>query len=92
MVMMKTMPESQQLHVRVRIEDEALWATVDEFPGVFGTGDNFDELREIADSITAHATLGGLRPAAESLGISHHKLARRLERVGLRFPLFRRDE
>ena len=53
---------------------------------------NFDELREIADSIIAHAMLGGLRPAAESLGISHHKLARRLERVGLQFPLFRRDE
>jgi predicted RNase H-like HicB family nuclease len=35
-----------QLHVRVRLEDDALWATVDEFPGVFATGDNLDELRE----------------------------------------------
>ena len=50
---------------------------------------NFDELREIAGAIIAHATLGGLRPAAESLGISHLKLARRLARVGLKLPLFR---
>jgi len=50
---------------------------------------NFDELREIAGAIIAHATLGGLRPAAESLGISHLKLARRLGRVGLKLPLFR---
>jgi hypothetical protein len=39
------MPEPQQLHVNVRFEDEAFWATVDEFPGVFATGDNLDELR-----------------------------------------------
>jgi DNA-binding NtrC family response regulator len=54
---------------------------------------NFDELREIADAIMAHATLGGLRPAAGSLGMSSHKkLARRFERVGLGFPLFSPDE
>jgi hypothetical protein len=53
---------------------------------------DFDELREIAASIIAHTTLGGLRPAAESLGISHHKLARRFERIGLKIPLFDRDE
>lgn len=54
---------------------------------------NFDELRDIADAIIAHATLGGLRPAAGALGMSSHKkLARRFERVGLRFPLFGPDE
>ncbi|TMQ23591.1 MAG: FHA domain-containing protein [Deltaproteobacteria bacterium] len=54
---------------------------------------NFDELREIADAIIAHATFGGLRPAAGSLGMSSHKkLARRFERVGLGFPLFGQDE
>jgi len=52
---------------------------------------NFDELREVADAIMAHATRGGLRPAAESLGISHQTLSRRLERVGLELPLFSRD-
>ena len=54
---------------------------------------NFDELREIADAIIAHARFGGLRPAAGSLGMSSHKkLARRFERVGLGFPLFGPDE
>lgn len=28
------------------MEDGSLWAAVDEFPGVFATGDNIDELRE----------------------------------------------
>ncbi len=40
------MPATQQLHVTVRYEDDSLWATVDEFPGVFATGDTVDELRE----------------------------------------------
>jgi hypothetical protein len=54
---------------------------------------NFDELREVADAIIAHATMGGLRPAAGALGLSSHKkLARRFERVGLGFPLFGSDE
>jgi predicted RNase H-like HicB family nuclease len=41
-----TMPESQQLHVDMRLEDGSLWATVEEFPGVFAAGDDLDELRE----------------------------------------------
>ena len=40
------MPEPQQLHVNVRLEDGSLWATADEYPGVFATGDNLEELRE----------------------------------------------
>jgi predicted RNase H-like HicB family nuclease len=40
------MSGAQQLHINVRYEDDSLWATVDEFPGVFATGDNLDELRE----------------------------------------------
>jgi hypothetical protein len=75
-------------HLRVadltRANQDAL--TTYHWPG------DFDELREIAAAIVAHTTLGALRPAAESLGISHHKLARRFERVGLRIPLFDRDE
>ena len=35
-----------QLHVKVRMEDASFWATVDEYPGVFATGDNLEELRE----------------------------------------------
>ena len=53
---------------------------------------NLEELREIADGMIAHATLGGLRPAAESLGTSHATLARRFSRIGLRLPLFHPGE
>jgi hypothetical protein len=53
---------------------------------------DFAELHEIADAIIAHATLGGLRPAAGSLGVSRQKLARRFARVGLKLPLFGQDE
>jgi predicted RNase H-like HicB family nuclease len=42
----RAMSETQELHVNVRHEDDSLWATVDEFPGVFATGDNLDELRQ----------------------------------------------
>jgi predicted RNase H-like HicB family nuclease len=37
---------TQNVHVRVCFEDESFWATVDEYPGVFATGDTLDELRE----------------------------------------------
>jgi hypothetical protein len=49
---------------------------------------NFDELRQIADAIIAHATLGGLRPAAKTVGLPHQTLQRRFVRMGLRLPLF----
>jgi predicted RNase H-like HicB family nuclease len=38
------MPE-RHLHFRIRQEDGSLWATVDEYPGVFATGDDLEELR-----------------------------------------------
>ncbi|HEX3801825.1 MAG TPA: hypothetical protein VHV75_03195 [Solirubrobacteraceae bacterium] len=37
---------TQNVHVRVRFEDQSFWATIDEYPGVFGTGDTLEELRE----------------------------------------------
>ncbi|HEV3045726.1 MAG TPA: type II toxin-antitoxin system HicB family antitoxin [Solirubrobacteraceae bacterium] len=40
------MSEITELHVNVRHEDDSLWATVEELPGVFATGDNLDELRQ----------------------------------------------
>jgi predicted RNase H-like HicB family nuclease len=43
---MKPMGAIKELHVNIRHEDDSLWATVEEFPGVFATGDNLDELRE----------------------------------------------
>jgi predicted RNase H-like HicB family nuclease len=55
--MMSTMETSahrpQQLHVHVRVEDGSLWATVDEFPGVFAMGDDYDELRESLEEAIA---------------------------------------
>jgi predicted RNase H-like HicB family nuclease len=67
-----TMPEPQQLHVNVRLEDDALWATVDEFPGVFATGDNLDELRESLQEGIALVLAGrGEEPPAVSLGALH---------------------
>jgi predicted RNase H-like HicB family nuclease len=38
------MPE-RRLQVRIREEDGAFWATVDEYPGVLATGDDLEELR-----------------------------------------------
>ncbi|MCL2418076.1 MAG: hypothetical protein FWD04_02200 [Conexibacteraceae bacterium] len=37
---------TQTVHVRVRFEDQAFWATVNEYPGVFAAGDTLEELRE----------------------------------------------
>jgi predicted RNase H-like HicB family nuclease len=37
---------TQNVHVRIRFEDRAYWATVDEYPGVFATGDTLEELHE----------------------------------------------
>jgi predicted RNase H-like HicB family nuclease len=36
----------QEIHISVRFEDGSYWATVDEYPGVFATGDDLEELRE----------------------------------------------
>jgi hypothetical protein len=38
--------KQREIHFTIRAEDGALWATVEEFPGVFATGDNLEELRE----------------------------------------------
>jgi predicted RNase H-like HicB family nuclease len=38
------MPD-RRLHVRIREEDGAFWATVDEYPGVLATGDDLEGLR-----------------------------------------------
>jgi transcriptional regulator with AAA-type ATPase domain len=50
---------------------------------------NLDELREIADGISAHASHGSYRRAGEVLGIAWTTLQGRFERVGLSVPLFR---
>jgi predicted RNase H-like HicB family nuclease len=34
-----------RLHFQIHYEDDAFWATVDEYPGVFAVGDDLEELR-----------------------------------------------
>jgi len=66
------MPEPQQLHVNVRLEDGALWATADEYPGVFATGDNLDELREsLQEGIALVLAAPGEEPPTVTLAPLH---------------------
>ncbi len=49
---------------------------------------NFAELRQVAEGIVAHVTLGGLRPAAKSLGLGGKSALQHVfDRVGLTIPL-----
>jgi len=62
------MSKSPQLHVSVRKEDDSYWATVDEFPGVFATGDNHEELREsLAAGISLMLAGPGQEPPSVTL-------------------------
>ncbi len=68
------MPESQQLHLNIRFEDDAFWATVDEYPGVFATGDNLDELRSSLEEGIALILVGdGEEPLSVTLAPLHHQ-------------------
>lgn len=64
--------EPQQLHLSVRFEDGSFWATVEEFPGVFATGDDLDELHESPQEGIALMLAGpGEEPPAVMLGELH---------------------
>ncbi len=66
--MMGAMQQPQQLHVKVRFEDDSCWATVDEFPGVFATGENLEELREnLEEGIALVLAPPGEEPPAVTL-------------------------
>jgi len=66
------MPEPQKLHISVRHEDEAFWATVDEYPGVFAAGDTLDELRgSLREGIALVRARPGEEPPAVTLGALH---------------------
>ena len=61
--------ESRDMHVRVRFEDQSFWATVDEFPGVFATGESLNELREsLEEGISLVLAEPGEEPPVVTLG------------------------
>ena len=55
------------IHPHVYREDGCLWATVDEFPGVFAAGDNIAELRESLEEGIALWVAATSRPPAVRL-------------------------
>ena len=66
------MISTQTLRVNVRLEDGSLWATVDEFPGVFATGDTLEELRKSLEEGIALVLVGpGEEPPAVKLDALH---------------------
>jgi predicted RNase H-like HicB family nuclease len=71
--MTKAIPEPQPLNVRVRLEDDVRWASVGEFPGVFATGDNLDELREsLAEGIALILASPDIEPPKVTLAPLRH--------------------
>jgi predicted RNase H-like HicB family nuclease len=73
-MMESNMPKPQQLRVNVRMEDGSLWATVEEYPGVFATGDNLDELREsLQEGIALVLAKPGEEPPTVTLAPLHAK-------------------
>lgn len=54
-----------RINIRIRMEDGALWATVEEFPGVFATGETPEDLRaSIEEGIALYVAepAEGVRP------------------------------
>lgn len=46
---------TRDIPVTIHFEDGSLWATVEDMPGVFATGDDLDELREsLAEGISLY--------------------------------------
>ena len=45
-ITMRGTMDAREIHVRVHLEDDALWATIVEYPGVFAAGESLVELRE----------------------------------------------
>lgn len=68
-MIVSTMRDVRQLHVRVHEEEGSLWATVDEFPGVFASGDDLDELRvSLEEGISLVLAEPGDEPPRITLG------------------------
>ncbi|HEY1688357.1 MAG TPA: hypothetical protein VGF95_05775 [Solirubrobacteraceae bacterium] len=60
---------STQLKVEIRSEDGSFWATVEQFPGVFATGDTLEELHEsLLEGIGLYLAEPGKEPPKVTLG------------------------
>jgi predicted RNase H-like HicB family nuclease len=58
----------RELHFTIHSENGSLWATVEEFPGVFATGDDYEELREsLEEGISLYLAEAGEPPAGVKL-------------------------
>jgi predicted RNase H-like HicB family nuclease len=56
--------QQRELHFTIRNEDGHLWATVDELPGVFATGDDLEELRQsLEEALSLYLAEEGAAPA-----------------------------
>lgn len=58
------------IRVKIHFEDGKMWATVDDMPGVFATGDTYDELREsLGEAISLYRAGPGEAPSPVSVGV-----------------------
>jgi predicted RNase H-like HicB family nuclease len=65
------MSTTQDIRVKIHLEDGSMWATVDDMPGVFATGDTLDELRESLEEAVA---LYLAKPGEEPLPVAISRL------------------
>ena len=57
------------IRVKIHFEDGAMWASVDGMPGVFATGDTYDELREsLGEAISLYQAEPGQDPVPVTVG------------------------
>ena len=67
-----TVDSPHQVKITVTEEDGAMWATVEQMPGVFATGSTRDELREsLEEGIALYLAEPDAPPPAVALGEFH---------------------
>jgi len=64
-----------QYRVLVRQEDGTYWATVDELPGVFASGETLDELKEaVSEAITLALSDDDSAPVTQTAQVDEMRL------------------